>query len=645
MRWILSILFMLIIQTVHAEPLSSIIKDEKVEAQLISDSSSIVPNSTLQVAVKLNHDPEWHTYWENPGDSGTATTIQWTLPDGFKAGPIQWPYPHQIAQSPLMSYGYPNETYLLTTIHTPEQINEDQLTIKASVHWLMCKVECIPGKATLELTLPRANQQLPSPFWQESFTQDQPIHSSLSQWKITAQLTPKNIILNIIHHNQKPYKLSEIYFFPSRSDLIAHADIQTISAIDNGYRITIHRSPISPSITTLNGILYAKEGWNGLNTSRALSVSAPIDQSEKTKPTSPINSINTFTALFFAFIGGLLLNLMPCVLPVLSLKILGFIKQSGENPQLLRQHGLIFTLGVLTSFWVLAGILLFLRSIGEQIGWGFQFQSPAFIIFLSLVFLIFALNLFGFFEIILPFTINHPRHQSSTVSVFLNGVLATITATPCSAPFMGTALGFAISQSPLISFGIFTSLGLGMSLPYLLLSFFPSLLKRLPKPGPWMIQFKKFLGLLLLLTVVWLWWILAGQLGFIDRVIPKSALQKSSGIIWQPYSDELIEKLRQDKRTIFIDFTATWCLTCQVNKKIALEHPKVIEMFKNQHIALVRADWTNADAQITQALARFGKNSIPLYVLYSSDSDKPVVILPEILTVPIVQQALENINQ
>ena len=404
-------------------------------------------------------------------------------------------------------------------------------------------------------------------------------------------------------------------------------------------------------------------------------------------------------AILFAFIGGMILNLMPCVLPVLSLKIMGFIKQAGEEKSKLRKHGLAFTFGVLISFWALAGLLLILRAGGEYLGWGFQLQSPSFVIVLSVLLFLFGLSLFGVFEIGVTLTAvgqNTPKGSTYTGS-FFSGILATIVATPCTAPFMGSALGFALSQPAYVSMLIFTALGLGMALPYVLLTSIPALLKYVPKPGAWMETFKQFMGFLMVATVLWLIWVLSLQTGaegvlillgslllvslsgwiygrwsvlhkslktrriaqlisglilagalalslmYIKPVSASTGSVHTQGLIeWQTFSPELVAQLRSEKKPVFIDFTAAWCLSCQVNEKVAFGSEEVQKAFADKGIAALKADWTNKDEVIAKELAKFGRNSVPLYVLYLPDQE--AVLLPEILTPDIVLGYLKDLK-
>jgi thiol:disulfide interchange protein len=405
---------------------------------------------------------------------------------------------------------------------------------------------------------------------------------------------------------------------------------------------------------------------------------------------SSSNTGNIFMAVLFAFLGGIILNLMPCVLPVLSLKILGFVKQAGEDKKKTLNHGLIFMLGVLISFWILAGLLLILRAGGENLGWGFQLQSPVFLIILSVFFFLFSLSLFGVFEVGNSFTRLQGKSNGYFGS-FMSGVTATIIATPCTAPFMGSALGFALTQPAYYSMIIFSFIGLGMSSPYVLLAANPKFLKYVPKSGAWMETFKQFMGFLLVATTLWLIWVFSNQVetdkivillfallfvslgawvwgkwgSFINStririiafiismvliIIPTYKTIESvrtdnnkNKTEWLVYSPELIEKLKQQKVPIFIDFTAKWCLTCQVNKKAVLHTEEVEKAFKEYGVVTVIADWTNQDEIIAKALSQYNRNSVPLYVLYSRDPNKPPVVLPELLTVGIVTNALKNL--
>jgi thiol:disulfide interchange protein DsbD len=403
-----------------------------------------------------------------------------------------------------------------------------------------------------------------------------------------------------------------------------------------------------------------------------------------------------------AFAGGLILNLMPCVLPVLSLKVFGIIHSAQQAKSTVIRHGLLFTFGVLLSFWILAGTLILLQAGGEQLGWGFQLQSPGFIVVLSSLLFLFGLNLLGVFEIGTSLTAlgQKGEHSNGNISSFFNGVLATIVATPCTAPFMGSALGYSLSQPPFVAMLIFTALGLGMAAPYLLISFVPNLARVLPKPGAWMETLKQVMGFLLLATVIWLLYVLSQQVDSLGVMVflgcllllgvagwvlgrwgtlatansprkfakgiaaivviasvllgiyittnlagpSESSATEGVPLAWQPFSPTELERLRQENKPVFIDFTAAWCLSCKVNERIALYNDQVVAAFKERGITPMKADWTNRDATIAQTLATYGRNSVPLYLLFKAGESEPMV-LPEILTPGIVLEALQKTEQ
>ncbi len=429
-----------------------------------------------------------------------------------------------------------------------------------------------------------------------------------------------------------------------------------------------------------------------------------IDSSKKESVTTPIKSdeepIGIWIALLSAFLGGIILNLMPCVLPVLSLKILGIVQQSGEDSKKRINHGIAFTLGVVSSFLILAGILLLLRAGGEQLGWGFQLQSPAFIILLTILLFLFGLSMFGVFEIGTSLTAVGQSSSNDTgfIGSFSSGILATVVATPCTAPFMGSALGFALSQPTVLALLIFAMLGLGMALPYLLLTTVPALVKYVPRPGAWMESFKQFMGFLLMATVLWLLWVFSLQVGaegllillaafiivsiggwifgrwgniakpkptrvkamiltalfiiggvvfafkFIDTNVTVNQSLEKGNIKWQKFTPDLLSNSLKEGKPVFIDFTAAWCLSCQVNEKVAFGSEDVQKAFKKLGVVMLKADWTNSDAMITKELAKFGRNSVPLYVLYSGKENEEPQILPEIITPGIVLDALKKIG-
>lgn len=670
------------------------------KASLVTEVASIQPGQPVEVGLRLVMDKGWHTYWINPGDSGLATTIKWTLPPGFTAGPIQWPTPHRISTPPLMSYGYEDEVLLITTIQVPKEVKPGtQVEFLAAVDWLECQDICLPGAAKLKLTLPVKATKAESTsieirrlFLETRVNCPQENVSALGITKLEAQANLKTVRMTLTGGKPWP-KESKAYFFSDKEEVVESAAPQVISLQSGGTELVLELArPVSaPALERISGVLEV----NG----RSAFVSVPAHSLAVATSASSASAGSDFTlglSLLFAFLGGLILNLMPCVLPVLSLKVLSLVKQAGQDPRQAATHGVAFTFGVLVSFWLLAGVLLALRAAGQELGWGFQMQSPPFIVALTVLFFVFALNLFGVFEVgtSLAGVDSVAAQRGGVAGSFGMGALATLAATPCTAPFMGAALGFAVAQSAFTAVLVFTFLALGMAAPYLVLALCPSLLQYVPKPGAWMESFKQFLGFLLLGTVIFLLWVFGQQLnidavaqllgallviglaawvygrwGTISRTPATRGLAivlaavgliggvlwgwrvasvpvavAGEGLVWEPYSAAKLAALRAEGKPVFLDFTAAWCLSCKVNEAVALNNEAVQKKFKESGIVLMKADWTRRDPEITQALASFGRNGVPLYVLYGRDPNGAPQLLPEVLTPGIVLEAVEKLK-
>ncbi|MDP2652688.1 MAG: thioredoxin family protein [Candidatus Omnitrophota bacterium] len=668
---------------------------------LVAEDVSVQPGRSFFVGLRMRMDRGWHVYWENPGDSGMAPAVRWQLPEGFDAGPLLWPYPHRIEQPPLASFGYEGEVLLLTEIRPGPHLSSDRVTLGAHVEWLSCRVECIPGQADLTLDLPvAALPPQPDLRWTSIFAlarQSLPV-SEGSVWDIKVFEEAPGFLMDIVPSGPAVYPLTGIQFFPERNDLIRHAVRPQAEMNGEAYRLRLEKSPLLSKVPErLTGVLVSDQGWQGEGTSRALQVDAVVRQPfSGQRVVGGLFSGPVAAAMIFAFLGGLILNLMPCVLPVLSLKVFHLIQQSSRRRTSSWRQGGLFTAGVLASFWILAGILMFLRWSGEQVGWGFQFQSPGFLVGLSFLFFLIGMNFFGVFELSSP-GLAVPSGRTGEWGAFASGFLTAVVATPCTAPFMGAAIGVALTQPWPITLVIFSFLGLGLAFPYLVCAGSPALLKVFPKPGVWMEHMKTVFGFFMMATVVWLAWILSLQagkpavvsllfglllaasgsrlwgLGSVASLVrtqqrlcwggvffvlagigiaaaglpdpgtfsQKSRLVQAEGP-WQDFSMEKLEELRREGRPVFVDFTASWCLTCQVNERVALQDPRVLAKFQEMGVALLKADWTRRDEEITRALERYGKNSIPLYVLYPSFEGAPPRILPEILTPGIVLEFLEK---
>jgi thiol:disulfide interchange protein DsbD len=680
-----------------------------VQVELISETESFQAGRPFTVGLHLIMDEHWHVYWQNAGDAGLPPTLKWELPEGFAAGEIQWPVPQLIELGTLVNYGYEGDILLPVTITPPENLQAGAIVpLKVRADWLVCKEQCIPGRADLELSLPVVNQSPNmNPTTAALFVtaqNRQPLMTS--EWLVTAELVNRSIIFSIAPPDWYADSLTSVTFFPYSGSLIEHAAPQQFENVDGGYRLTVTRSALSTTDpATVGGLLVSADGWRGPGSETAIAVDAPVGAQSATTASSGNAVLGTiWKAILFAFVGGLILNLMPCVLPVLSLKILGFVNQANESRKSAVTHGLVFTLGVLISFWVLAGVLSILRASGNELGWGFQLQSPIFLMVLSAFMFLFGLNLLGVFEIGTSLTAigGGGVRRSGWMGSFLNGVTATVVATPCTAPFMGSALGFSLSQPDWVSWVVFTFLGLGMASPYVVLSASPGLLRFVPKPGRWMESLKQLMGFILMATVVWLSWVLSVQAGSTAIVfllgtllllgmgawvlgrwgtfaagartkaiaytvtllltigglgagmfgidsfaaVPSGTAGVAEGELrWEPFDPQRVEELRAGNIPVFIDFTAAWCLSCQVNERVAFSSQEVRDRFEALGVVTMKADWTSRNETITRALAALGRNSVPLYVLYDGSGSSRPMILPEIITPGIVLDALDNLSK
>jgi thiol:disulfide interchange protein len=702
----LAFIFLFVLNSPLLAAESNIDRSEHVEAQLVTELVSVQPGTRFTIALRMKMDEHWHTYWRNGADSGLPTEITWTLPEGYTASEISWPYPEKIDTPPLITYGYHDQVFLLTEITVPENVQaSEQIKIAAKADWLECDDVCIPGGVELEINLKVADgtPQIDEK-WIKDFADARarlPITSS--GWRFAASENNGELILQGQAPDWFDSDLGDVYFFAYEYGLIEYEKPQMAEFKDEVLTIKLVR-PEGAEKMAVEGILVSQEGWRGLGSEKAHYINVETQSTPLTSKTESGGVGSIFYYLLLAFGGGIILNLMPCVLPVLSLKIMGFVQQANDDQSQAWKHGAVFTLGVLVSFWVLAGSLLALRAGGEQLGWGFQLQEPVFLIILSAFLFLFAISMFGVFEIGTSLTTIEGKtgNKSGWAGSFISGVTATVVATPCTAPFMGSALGFALTQPYWVSMAVFTFLGLGMAFPYVLLSSIPALLKFVPKPGRWMESMKEFMGFLLLATVLWLLWVLGIQAGTnmvivvlgallvlgiagwiygrwgnlampkksrnistavaliitiltlfftIDNVdafaqTPRGESSTSSssqeGIPWQNYSEELVKELRSKGQAVFIDFTAAWCLSCQVNDRVTFSSEEVQNKFSEMGINAIKADWTSRDDRITKALASFGRNSVPLYVYFPPGKDQDYILLPELITPGIILDAFEN---
>lgn len=655
------------------------VKAQHLTVQLASASSAIAPGGALQAGLVFTLDPQWHVYWINAGDAGEPPRISWTLPSGISAGALQFPIPQRLPNGPLMDFGYENTAAFPIQIMAAKALKPGNVHLDAKVSWLVCREVCIPGKAHLGLNLSVAANAPPA---QATGALGEALNLLPKPpppgVKFSVTGGKSDFVLTLITGHRE----AAAEFYPFDQDEIVNAAPQTVEPLPNGVRLRVKRAE---DLTKLPAQMH---GLIKLSATQAYDVTAAVTAGEvpvaaASSPAGSASGITAITAIGLAFLGGIILNLMPCVFPVLFLKGLALVQSSGEERGRLRSHGLVYTLGILVSFWVIVAVLLALRAGGAQAGWGFQLQSPVFIAVLSLGIFFFALSLAGQFELGLSFTSvgGELAQKQGFAGSFFTGVLATVVATPCTAPLMGAAIGFALAQPAGITFAVFTALGLGLAAPYLLLSFQPAWTRLLPWPGRWMETLKQLTSVPLFLTAIWLAW-LFGRLyspasavdhvayllgGFLLVAIAGWVLSrwparwgsaiaavvlgalavatslyapKDTTLVWQPYSQQALDQARAAGHPVFIDFTAAWCLSCQVNERLVLRSAEVQRQFADRKLTLLKADWTQYDPEITKELASLKRSGVPTYVIYPKGSTAAADVLPELLTKDVVLAAI-----
>ena len=644
---------------------------------LLTESNQVGGEETLLVGLEFNLSTGWHTYWENPGDSGEGASIEWNLPSGFKASTILWPGPKRIPVEPLMTYGYEDKALLLTEIKSPKKFS-NPVKISAKINWLTCKDICIPQEGQVDMTLikgPKVANQFTSKLKEVALTVPKnfpsPYRVSVINEKIFLQF-----------EKEGSRNISEAYFFPNEYGLINYTADQKLERNDNSFSLELSSAEVQLKTNTLKGVLKLKV--DGIKEFYTLDL--PLEKNTN----KPLVTISLLTAIIFAFLGGIILNAMPCVFPILSIKILSFIEQSQGSKEKLFHHGLVFSAGVLTTFLAVSALLIFLRASGEAIGWGYQLQSPWVVSLLIYLFVVIGIVFMG--NIVLGSSFGNlgtlVQNQKDLTSSFFTGVLAVIVASPCTAPFMGPALGLALLQPGLKSILIFLALGIGFSLPYLILSIYPQLLSKLPKPGEWMQTLKQIMAFPMWASALWLAWVLSSQvdmqsvfavllgallialgLWLLEKtqnsasILRRVTLIFSLGLmifsIWllpitsdnnspnlkneeNAFSVQKLNSLRSEQKMVFLNFTADWCITCKVNEAIALNQDKVKKVLDEKNIIYLKADWTRKDPEIASMLASYGRTGVPLYLLFPSQGDP--IILPELLTEDLLLDFLKEIN-
>jgi len=688
-------------------------------ASLVAGKASIRPGERFDVALRLDTDPHWHVYWKNPGDVGMPPEVDWRAPEGFEFGPMAFPPPRRIPFGQFVSYGYEGEVYFLFRATAPETLRPGEtVRIEADASWLICKDVCIPGEAKLALELPVAPagaDAAPSERAEDLAAARASLPLEAEGVAMAYELIGEGESLSLIVDwpGFEGVALEEPYFYLDQEGVSDSAGEQRIALNGNRLRAVL---PISSYFSgelpdRISGLLESAapiaEGkrFVAFDSEKAASDVdvAAVPEGGEAGLSPEGGGLGLAKALAFAFVGGAILNLMPCVFPIIGIKILGFARKGGQDRRKILVHGLAFGAGVLASFWALAGVLLALRAGGASLGWGFQLQEPAFLAALLAVFFLLGLSLAGVFEIGgSAISLAGKVEDRGLRGSFLSGVLATAVATPCTAPFMGAALGFALAIGWAKALLVFTFLGLGMAAPYVTLSACPRLLAFLPNPGSWMETFKQLMAFPLFATCVWLVWLLGlhvgvdgllwtlgGLLGLalagwiygrwavpsrrtavrglaraaslallvagVWAMLPSKGAAASLpgeartgsdpdgwGIQWLPYSERRVDRLRAAGRPVFIDFTASWCITCKANEAVVFSSSRVRERFEELNVAMLKADWTKRDPEITRALEAFGRSGVPFYVLYPGEGE--AITLPELLNPPIVLDALDELE-
>ncbi len=682
---------------------SAVVNTEQVRAELVAHApEGLGPGRPMWLGLLIEHKPHWHTYWKNPGDSGLPTRLEWSLPAGATVGEIVWPAPQRLPIGPMVNYGFEGQLLLPSPLNLNRPIGAEGLELRLRADWLVCKEVCIPESGEFSLRVPAAGINEHADFFAAAVAAqpqllDLPVQVALGEQVLTLQI--KGLPAD--------WRGRKLLAFPEEAGVFDHAAAPEQQwqgeQLTLGLPLSAQRSEAPQQLYAVLRladdtqakplrIAYQVQAWPALaagDYGGATATASPIAPAPAPAPLTEAPP-SVWLAMLLALGGGVLLNLMPCVFPVLSLKVLGFAHH-GEQRRTLVMGGLAYTAGVVASFLALAGLLLLLRAGGDQLGWGYQLQSPAFVAALALLFTLIALNLLGVFELraVLPGNLAGLRAANPAVDSALTGVLAVAVASPCTAPFMGVALGVALTLPAVQALAVFAALGLGMAAPYLAATLWPAVARLLPRPGRWMEQFKILMAFPMLATVVWLMWVLGQQVG-IDgaaallgllvalsllvwvfgsggfglrgrlllgglvlvlfaatahwawpslREPTPASVQPAGGGTWEAWSAERVQQAQNEGRTVFVDFTAAWCVTCQFNKRTTLADTALMADLKAGNVLLLRADWTRRDAAISQALNSMGRSGVPVYAVYRPGATAPE-LLPEILNVAAVRAAL-----
>ena len=677
----------------------AVVTTAQVRAELLAHApDGADPGKTVWLGLQLTHQPDWHTYWKNPGDSGLPITVQWTLPAGITAGDIAWPLPKKIPIGNLANYGF-DGTVLLPVPLTISQdfkpgLTNNEIEVKLKANWLVCRKECIPEEGEFALKVPvKGSMAANSVAFNKAFdAKPKPVLGSTGILPDSSVLIDGNVIKLTVQGLPLALRGKTLEFFPETPEVIETAAQWTQNWNGGVWNAQVTLSQQRGNSPDVMPVVLAADG-QGYRAELKVLGNWPKASANAVGALEPVlpaaaapASLSLLAALLGALLGGMILNLMPCVFPVLAIKVISFTRHAKDRHGH-RVSGLAYSAGVVISFLALGALMLGLRSAGEQLGWGFQLQSPAVVALLAVLFTVMGLNLAGLFEFgqFLPSRLSTLQAKNPSVNAFLSGVLAVAVASPCTAPFMGASLGLALSLPVLQALLVFASIGLGMALPYLAASFIPAVARWLPRPGVWMDTFRRAMAFPMFATVVWLVWVLGQQTGIDGAGALLALLVAMSGVLWslsltgrsrwlltgvtvlvlalmlaalgrnvtrpvdvasattssdrwQPWAPGRVEQALATGLPVFVDFTAAWCVTCQYNKKTTLVNADVLSDLTTKKVSLLRADWTRRDPAITSALAQLGRNGVPVYVLYQAG--KTPVIMSEILTVQELRKAL-----
>ena len=705
---------------------SAVVTTDQVRAELLAWApEGVERGKPIWVGLQLTHQPEWHTYWKNSGDSGLPTVLEWQLPEGITAGEIAWPTPKKLSIGTLTNYGYEGAVLLpvplmLSPAFVPA-FGKSQLDIKLKASWLVCRKECIPQEGEFLLSMPfKSSTALSSRLFQAAFdAAPQPLPAGASQINdngntlkvslagLPAALQGKTLALfpetGSVIDSSAPWQqawqgalwTAQLPLSSQRAESPALMPL-VVGAQNTAYRIETPVRGVWPAVTAVAEVSPALQAALNANANAALNDSTPSAAGSNAVP------LSLLAALLGALLGGMILNLMPCVFPVLAIKVVGFVKVKDRSTRV--RSGLSYAAGVVLSFLALGALLLVLRAAGEQLGWGFQLQSPAVVATLAVLFTLMGLNLAGVFEFgnFLPARVANLQAKNPTIDSFLSGVLATAIASPCTAPFMGASLGYAVGLPAWQALAVFGAIGVGMAIPFLAASLVPAVARALPRPGAWMVSFKQLMAFPMFATTAWLVWVLGQQSGidgagallgllvllalvlwslglqgrtrwlvasvsialtavavvsFGHNIVqpvqslessatsisgaPSASVNSGSSVKWQAWEPGRVGQLTAQGQSVFVDFTAAWCVTCQYNKKVTLSNALVLSDLNAKNVALLRADWTRRDPAVTAALAQLGRSGVPVYVIYKPGQTP--VVLSEILTVDEVRAELAKL--